>query len=127
MTSSPSRSDPSLRAVFDLAEHLTSGRPIPPDSRELLRQALHEGIVSGFEVSLFAALGLKSWGGTSAVRKIGLSRRDRALRRLRKTIPDWSDLSPAAAARAMSASAKRYETVRWPRERNNVANIILIY
>lgn len=121
MTSSPSRSNPSLRAVFDLAEYLTSGRPIPPDSRQLLRQALHEGIVSGFEISLFSALGLKTWGGTSAVRKIGLSRRDRMLCRLRKKMPEWANLSPAAAAKAMSASAKRYEAVRWPRERNHVA------
>ncbi|MGO7972983.1 hypothetical protein ACC705_18510 [Rhizobium ruizarguesonis] len=121
MTSSPSRSDPALRAVFDLAEHLTSGRPIPADSRELLRQALHEGITSGFEVSLYAALGLKTWGGTSALRKVDLLRRDRVLRRLRKAVPEWKDLSSSAAARAMSASVKRYETTRWPRERDQVA------
>ncbi|MGO6699916.1 hypothetical protein ACCS33_10725 [Rhizobium ruizarguesonis] len=121
MTSSPSRSDPALKAVFDLAEYLVSGQHVPADSRELLRQALHDSITSGFEVSLYAALGLKTWGGTSALRKVGLSRRDRVLCRLRRKLPEWAQLSAAAAAKAMSASARRYETDRWPREQHNIA------
>ncbi len=115
-----SRADPALRAIFALAEHLTSGSKIPEESRELLARALHESIASEFQISLHAALGLKSWGGSSPFRKIGLSRRDRMLRRLRRSVDEWADLSPAAAARAMVASATRYETDRWPRERYSV-------
>lgn len=116
-----SRTDPAVRAIFDLAEHLTSGRKIPEDSRAMLLDALGTCIADGFETSLFVALGLRKWGGISPVRKIDLNRRDRALCRLRRRVPEWSVLSPGAAAKAMVASLARYETTRWPRERDSIS------
>jgi len=116
-----SRTDPALRAIFDLAEHLTSGRRIPEDSRTLLARAVEVGIASGFEEPFYAALGLRTWGGLSPLRKVALSRRDRVLCRLKRSVPEWADLSPAAAAKAMAASAARYESTRWPRERRAVS------
>lgn len=112
-----SRNDPALRAVFDLAEYLTSGRQVPEDSRARLLEALEASISSGFEISLFASLGLKRWGGVSPLNQISLSRRDRQLCRLRHRVPEWGNLTPAAAAKAMSASLVQYEARRWPRER----------
>lgn len=116
-----SRTDPALRAVFDLAEHLTSGQRLPSDSRELLKEALEASIASGFELSLFASLGLKKWGGISPLKQIGLGRRDRSLCRMYRRSPEWAELSPAAAAKAMVASFRRYEAIRWPRERNRIS------
>lgn len=108
--------DPALQAIFDLAEHLTGGRRIPEASRTLLMEALNTSIASGFETSLYAALGLKTWGGTSPVRKLELGRRDRRLLGVWATVPEWSKLPPPAAAKLMAASAKRYQSDRWPRE-----------
>jgi hypothetical protein len=64
------------------------------------------------------ALGLRQRGGVSPTRANLLLDRDRHLARLWKTSPDWCDLDPAAAARLMTLSAGRYETTRWPRERD---------
>ncbi|MGF0539260.1 hypothetical protein ACQQ2Q_14785 [Agrobacterium sp. ES01] len=119
MTPPISRSHPGLRAVFELAEFLDHGQKLPEQSRSLLAQALQECIADGFDTSLFTALGITQWGGVPAVKKIGLLRRDRVLRRLRSRIPEWASLSPNAAAKEMSASFRRYETTRWPRERHS--------
>lgn len=108
--------DPALQAVFDLVEYLAAGRRIPEASRILLMEALNTSIASGFKTSLYAALGLKTWGGISPVRKMDLGRRDRRLFVLWATVPEWSKLPPPAAAKLMSASAKRYQADRWPRE-----------
>jgi hypothetical protein len=115
-----SRADPALRAIFDLAEHLDSGRRIPEDSRALLAKALRAGIASSFEEPFYAAVGVRTWGGVSPFRKVALSRRDRMLCRLKRIVPEWADLTPAAAAKAMTASAARYESIRWPRERHAI-------
>lgn len=116
---SPTRTDPKLRAVFDLAQHLDSGRRIPDDSRQRLLDALHASIVSNFELSLWAALGIKSWGGVSPVNKVRLAGRDRRICRLWSHCPEWSALPPAAAAKAMALSAARYQSDRWPREQHH--------
>lgn len=63
-------------------------------------------------------MGLRSHGGVSAQRAIALNSRDRMLRNLHRSMSDWRDLAPAAAARLMVLSAKRYEDARWPRERD---------
>lgn len=72
----------------------------------------------GEDTLLDHALGLRQRGGISPTRANLLRDRDRHLARLWKTSPDWRDLDPAAAARLMTLSARRYETTRWPRERD---------
>jgi len=75
-----------------------------------------EWIESGAAEPLDSALGFRSQGGVSLKRAMALAERDRQLRRLHCIC--WLDLPPAAAARAMNISARRYESDRWPRERN---------
>ncbi len=112
------KNDPSLQAIFDLAEHLAGGRRIPDESRMLLRNALDASISSGFEIPLYDALGLRTWGGVSPLQKIRLNRRDQRICKLWAAVHEWSELSPASAAKAMAVSAERYQSDRWPRERN---------
>lgn len=117
----PSRaSDPALQAIFDLAEHLMGDSRIPEQSRALLLDALNLSIASGFEVPIEDALGLKKWGGVSPLQKMKLNRRDQRIRKLWSVVPEWKELSPAAAAKAMATSASRYQSDRWPRERKAV-------
>ncbi|MDO9417961.1 hypothetical protein [Pararhizobium sp.] len=121
MTEPASRADPALQAIFDLVEHLMGDRRIREESRVLLRDALNASIASGFEISFYQALGLRTWGGASPVRRMQLGRRNRRLCELRDDIPEWAAMTPATAAKAMAASALRYQTDRWPRERDQLS------
>lgn len=70
---------------------------------------------------LETALGLRRHGGISPERQTALARRDMLLHRLWQSTPEWRDLGPCSASRLMSLSAQRYETTRWPRERDSLS------
>lgn len=66
-------------------------------------------------------LGITTVGGVSQERAMKLRRRDALIRRAWQAVPEWRDLPASRAARLMAADARRYETTRWPRERDSIS------
>jgi len=108
--------------IRDMARRLRNGALLPEHQRYLADafEAYANEIEAGRPASLDKAFGLKQRGGISPPRAAALQRRDDLLRRLWHKSDEWSDLAPAAAARMMSQSAKRYEAIRWPREQKSI-------
>ena len=75
----------------------------------------------GGTVPLEKLLGITTHGGVSLERAMKLRRRDSLIRGTWKAVPEWSDLPAARVARLMASDAKRYETIRWPRERDSIS------
>lgn len=107
-------------AIRRLADHLRTGTPLPAIDRDLLATGLEEWLAERGEVPLDKVLGLRTWGGVSVSRAMVLAERDRLLTSLWRSSPEWYGLPPVAAARLISLAAQRYESDRWPRERNRV-------
>jgi hypothetical protein len=110
-----------LDQIRDMRQRLRWGRVLTTEQRRLLFTALDEYLRTNDEgggASLDRSLGLRSWGGASAARQDALSRRDEQVRQLWRCHEDWRDLPPPAASRLMAVDAARYQSDRWPRERN---------
>lgn len=108
-------------ALVDLLEHISLKVPLPADSAELLAAAILELVECDFSLSFDEVIGLKGHGGVSLPKLIALLRRDRMLRALYLSQPEWRDLRPSAAARMMKISADRYEASRWPRDSKDIS------
>lgn len=105
----PKRIERLVRAGLALQHHPD------PDVREV-GLLISDWWWSGGATPLDSALGLRSHGGVGTQRSIILARRDHLLCRLYHQSPDWSALTPTAAAGLMSLSAVRYETGQWKRD-----------
>lgn len=103
----------------DIHARLTAKAALTDAQSNLLADGIGsylEAIDEGHSASLDKTMGLKVWGGVSALRQYRLSRRDTLLRDLWQTAPEWRGLSACVVARLMVQSARRYETQRWSRE-----------
>src|SRR5687768_7370658 len=83
------------------------------------RMALY--LAKGATVRLDKVLGLSTHGGTSPAQKLAQTDRNRSLRFLYRSRPEWRDLTPGKAAKAMVAAFRKYETDRWPYERDQTS------
>ncbi|MBU1550200.1 MAG: hypothetical protein KJ947_11595 [Alphaproteobacteria bacterium] len=93
---------------------------MPKAERAFLADCFDAYLDAQGDVPLDRALGLRKWGGVSVARAVALSDRDGLLINIWQGQTEWRSLSPLAAARMMKLSADRYESGRWPRERDQV-------
>ena len=114
--------------VYDDFDHpvlallmLAVGAELDFETRKFLALSLERWVRSDGRVNLENALGLRQRGGVSFGRALKLARRDQMLCRLWKLVPEWADLTAAAAARLMVRDAKRYQSGRWLREKNFIS------
>lgn len=108
-----------VRDLRDIHQRLRWNHVLTRDQYKLLEGALRDMLLAideGDVVSLDRSIGLKAWGGVSAIRHDALARRDEQIRQLWHGQEDWRDLPAPAASRLMAVDAARYQSNRWPRE-----------
>lgn len=113
-----------LDALRDVVRRLRDDELLSAEQRRYLAKGFETYVMeteAGVAASLDRAFGLRQRGGISPARAAVLQRRDDLLRQLWRGHEAFRDQQPLVAAKLMYLSADRYQSTRWPREKNDLS------